>query len=309
MDTQATIDPTDLFSAKGLVVVISGGGSGIGLSFAASLIKTGAARVYLLGRRASVLQDAAASLGATATALECDVTDASSISRAAAQITQETGYVDVLINNAGILGPDHKPANTASTIDELQSTLQANWGEWDATFAVNASAVVGVSAAFLKLLDAGNKRRGWPAGRPLAEDEPRVRDAVAGRAHGIADDDQRSSQIITVASIAGLNRYITAGLAYSGSKAAAIHLSKSLAHLLAPWGIRCNVVNPGIFPSDMTAGSQDTYGYKQVPAGRKGSFQDVAGTILYLVGKGGAYINGNIQVADGGRLSVMPATY
>lgn len=59
----------------------------------------------------------------------------------------------------------------------------------------------------------------------------------------------------------------------------------------------------------MTAGSKDSYPYKEVPAGRKGSFQDVAGVVLYLVGKGGAYLNGNMTNTDGGRLSVMPATY
>ena len=61
----------------------------------------------------------------------------------------------------------------------------------------------------------------------------------------ISLDDQRASQIITVGSISGLNWYITAGLAYSGSKAAAIHLCKMLTYLLAPWGIRSNLINPG----------------------------------------------------------------
>jgi NAD(P)-dependent dehydrogenase (short-subunit alcohol dehydrogenase family) len=61
----------------------------------------------------------------------------------------------------------------------------------------------------------------------------------------IEPDDERTSQIITVGSISVLNRFITAGLAYSCSKAAAIHLCKMLVYLLAPWGIRSNVINPG----------------------------------------------------------------
>lgn len=65
------------------------------------------------------------------------------------------------------------------------------------------------------------------------------------KAKGIDMDDRRSSQIITTAIIAGLNRHITAGLAYGGSKAAEIHLAKKLAHLLVPWGIRSNVINFG----------------------------------------------------------------
>lgn len=59
----------------------------------------------------------------------------------------------------------------------------------------------------------------------------------------------------------------------------------------------------------MTAGSKDVYPVNEVPAGRKGDFGDMAGVILYLVGKSGAYVNGNVQVTDGGRLSMMPGTY
>lgn len=135
-------------------------------------------------------------------------------------------------------GPDHKPARDAETIEDLQKILLIDPEGWQPTFAANSSAVVGVSAAFLKLLDAGNRRRGWEGGKiPLGR--PRQRDITG------FTDDERCSQIITVGSISGLNRFITAGLAYGASKAAAIHLSKMLAYLLAPWGIRSNVINPG----------------------------------------------------------------
>ncbi|KAH8755165.1 hypothetical protein BGZ57DRAFT_963368, partial [Hyaloscypha finlandica] len=193
-------------------------------------------------------------------------------------------------------------------IEELQSILLSNAEGWEATFAVNSSAVLYVSAAFLKLLDAGNRRRGWEGGK-LPVDRARRREKGNLAKILIEPDDERTSQIITVGSISGLNRFITAGLAYSCSKAAAIHLCKMLAYLLAPWGIRSNVINPGVYPSVMTTGSKDSYNYKEVPAGRKGSFQDIAGVVLYLVGKGGAYVNGSMENTDGGRLSVMPATY
>lgn len=205
--------------------------------------KTGASRVYILGRRLSALGDAARSIGSCAIPIECDVTQPASVAAAVAKVEQEVGYIDVLINNAGILGPDHKSANTAGSIDELQQLLLADSDKWAPTFAINSTAVVGVSAAFLKLLDAGNKRRGWESGK--LEDRARKRDTYGLSEKGIAADDKRSSQIITVASIAGLNRFITAGLAYGASKAAAISLGKALAHLLAPWGIRSNIINPG----------------------------------------------------------------
>jgi NAD(P)-dependent dehydrogenase (short-subunit alcohol dehydrogenase family) len=46
-----------------------------------------------------------------------------------------------------------------------------------------------------------------------------------------------------------------------------------------------------------------------VPLQRAGSPEDMAGTILYLTSRAGAYLNGNVIVTDGGRLSVLPSTY
>lgn len=48
---------------------------------------------------------------------------------------------------------------------------------------------------------------------------------------------------------------------------------------------------------------------KIIPAGRAGSKEDMAGAILYLVSRAGAYVNGNVLVSDGGRLGVVPSTY
>jgi len=52
-----------------------------------------------------------------------------------------------------------------------------------------------------------------------------------------------------------------------------------------------------------------TYSVNQIPAGRQGNFNDMAGAILYLVGKSGAYVNGNVMLTDGGRLGVHQSTY
>ena len=64
-----------------------------------------------------------------------------------------------------------------------------------------------------------------------------------------------------------------------------------------------------VFHSAMTTGAKGEYGPDEIPVGRKGSAQDIAGIILFLVGKGGAYINGSVQISDGGRLGVFPAVY
>lgn len=45
-----------------------------------------------------------------------------------------------------------------------------------------------------------------------------------------------------------------------------------------------------------------------VPERRVGDAEDLAGAVLFLVSRAGAYI-GNMLLTDGGRLGVMPATY
>lgn len=257
MDTSKAIDPSDLFSAKDLVIAITGGGSGewkallfvclaslahnltgIGLAYATALAKSGAAKVFLMSRRLEPLEAAAKAIDPSIVKpIQCDVTSPDSIAAAIKKIEAETSYVDVLINNAGIVGPEHTSVKKAQSISEVQQILQKDWSKWDTTWQTNTSAVVGVSAAFLHLLDEGNNRRGWVQGKREKQE----------RAQGAEYDvtDQRTSQIITVASIAAFNREITAGLAYTASKAGAVMLGKSMSTFLAPWGIRSNVICPG----------------------------------------------------------------
>ena len=52
-----------------------------------------------------------------------------------------------------------------------------------------------------------------------------------------------------------------------------------------------------------------TFPPEKIPAGRAGTEEDMAGCILYLTSRAGAYCNGNVVVTDGGRLSVMSAVY
>jgi len=115
--------------------------------------------------------------------------------------------------------------------------MQKDWNLWNPTWETNTSAVVAVSAAFLHLLDEGNKRRGWVNGKRTQQER------APGQSYD--QDDERTSQIITVASIASFNRFVTAGLAYSATKAGAAMLGKALATLLAPFNIRSNIIAPG----------------------------------------------------------------
>jgi NAD(P)-dependent dehydrogenase (short-subunit alcohol dehydrogenase family) len=202
------------------------------------LANSGAEKVYLLGRRKQNLEDAAKAINPDIVRpIQCDVTDPSSIEAAAKEIEKESSHIDVLINNAGVLGPNHKGIDKAQSIQELQEIMKRDWSGWDTSFQTNTAAIISVTSAFLHLLDEGNKKRGWATGRR----------EVLERAESANYDasDARTSQIITVASISSFNRFVTAGLAYTATKAGAAMLGKTLATLLAPFGIRSNVIAPG----------------------------------------------------------------
>jgi THO complex subunit 3 len=293
--------------------------AGIGLAIAAALYQNGAAKIYILGRRLNVLQDAIKTLetapsapknSSVLAAITCDVTDLESIRAAVSQIEKETGYVDVLFNNAGVVGPKNgQDLEKVDTVEQLRDSMTKEWDGWASTFAINTQAVIGVSAIFLPLLEAANTRRGFAPGRVSGTGNTREHDRSKLSQIGTTDDDDRMAHIITVASVASYMRWCSAGLAYNATKSAAAHLGKMMSTFLAEFGIRSNVVCPGPFPSEMNPSNTLKYGTSQVPQGRMGNVNDIAGLTLFLVGKGGAYINGSVQLTDGGRLGVFPAVY
>jgi 3-oxoacyl-[acyl-carrier protein] reductase len=93
---------------KGQVAVITGGGRGIGAAIGRKLAGLGA--VAVLGGRNRVPLDwtveAITTSGGVAEALECDVTDPRSVEALAEHVNEKFGRTDVLVNNAGIRGPE-----------------------------------------------------------------------------------------------------------------------------------------------------------------------------------------------------------
>lgn len=81
-------------------VVVTGGGTGIGLAAAKRFIEEGAF-VYLFGRRQSALHSAAADLGPNARAVSGSVTDAADLDRLYETVRSERGKLDILFANAG----------------------------------------------------------------------------------------------------------------------------------------------------------------------------------------------------------------
>jgi 3-oxoacyl-[acyl-carrier protein] reductase len=113
---------------------------------------------------------------------------------------------------------------------------------------------------------------------------------------------QRSGRIINISSIAGLIG--NAGQAnYAASKAGLIGLTKTLARELASRGITVNAVAPGLIETDMTTVLSEEIRQnilKNVPLGKLGEPEDIAGAVAYLASAEAKYITGQVLAVDGG---------
>lgn len=110
-------------------------------------------------------------------------------------------------------------------------------------------------------------------------------------------------RIINIASAAGKIGGLQVGPHYAASKAALICLTKTLALHGARYGITVNAVCPGVIGTEMTLNisRRKINRYKmQIPLGRIGSAEDVAGTVLFLVSERAGYITGETTDVNGG---------
>jgi NAD(P)-dependent dehydrogenase (short-subunit alcohol dehydrogenase family) len=107
---------------EGKVGFVTGGGTGIGLACARSIV-AGGGRVTLAGRREDVLRDAAEHLGARADWVRCDVIDDHSVDAAVAQVVERHGALHLAVNAAGA-GSIGSVLNATSA--EFMFTLDTN---------------------------------------------------------------------------------------------------------------------------------------------------------------------------------------
>jgi NAD(P)-dependent dehydrogenase (short-subunit alcohol dehydrogenase family) len=172
-------------------------------------------------------------------------------------------------------------AEREKELNILVNNAGANWGApmedfpdsgWDKVLALNVKAVFQLTRALVPQLEAA-ARKGDPA------------------------------RVINTGSIDGLKPPMLDTFSYSASKAAVHHLTRVLAKKLAEKNITVNAIAPGPFESKMMEVTLENFGEAIIascPMGRIGEPEDMAGVVIYLASRAGAYVTGVVIPVDGG---------
>jgi NAD(P)-dependent dehydrogenase (short-subunit alcohol dehydrogenase family) len=114
---------------------------------------------------------------------------------------------------------------------------------------------------------------------------------------------EHGGSILNVASIGGLSVEPTIG-AYNATKAALLHLTRTLAAELAP-GVRVNAIAPGLVKTHMARAlwqAHEEAVARTMPLARLGEPEDIAQAATFLCSDAASWITGATLVVDGGAL-------
>ena len=260
-DREPTVQ--ELFDLSGKTSLISGASGYLGGAMARALAEAGS-RVVVTSRDADRARAVAAELpdahGAGHQGFALDQMDAESIDRALAEILDEVGRVDVLVNNG------HDPlASDWTDVTPEQFTRQL----------ANATGYFQLA----RLVRDHAVERGGPASI-----------VMLGSMYGLVASYPEAYQGICPAS----------PVAYHTLKGGIIHLTRHLAVYWAGDGVRVNCLSPGPFPSPKApAGLADRLDLHS-PMRRMGLPHELKGAIVFLASDASSYMTGQNLVIDGG---------
>ncbi len=253
-----------LFGLDGKTALVTGGATGIGRMCAEALVRAGA-QVLIASRKVEACEVAARELNASggpgrAEGFAGDVSSEAGVAALAAEVQRRAGTLHVLVNNAG--------RSWGAPLGAFP------FGAWESVMGLNVAGSFSLTQALLPQLE-----------RSSSADDP--------------------ARVVNIGSVMGAAPLGDGAYSYAASKAAVHHLTRILAKELAGRHVTVNALAPGPFPSKMTAFVTADAGSRariaaNVPAERIGRPDDIAGALLFLSGRGGAYVTGAILPVDGG---------
>jgi len=256
-----TMDSANLFRVKSKVVLVTGGAKGIGRMISEGFVANGAT-VYITARDLPACEKAVEELNA--------------LGKGKAAAIRADLYKEEDCNKLF-----EEFSKRENKLHVLVNNAGSNWGApydeypssaWTRVLTLNLHRVFMVTQLFTPLLE-----------KAATSEDP--------------------SRIINIGSIDGLRVPALETFAYSSSKAGLHHLSRVLANHLGRRNITSNALACGPFESKMMAATLAKFKEiieADIPLGRIGTPQDVAGACLFLSSRAGAYVNGATLTLDGG---------
>ena len=245
------------------VAIVTGGAKGMGRAMSLLFAREGCDVVVnaLHIEGARKVADEVKALGRKSLAIKADISNSAEVNDMVAQTIKKFGKIDILVNNAGGAGGGN--IDTATEED------------WDRVIAVNLKGHFLVSKAVV----------------------PHMKEKKYGK-------------IIFLSSMGAVHPSVSV-LSYHAAKAGVIGLTTNLAFELAPFNIYVNCIVPGpietpFWDSLMPPGpDRDKFlsalAKKEVPLGRMGTAEDIAGPALFLASWLSDYVTGQILYVAGGQ--------
>jgi len=255
------MDVSTLFGVKDKVVLVTGGAKGIGRMISEGYIRNGA-KVYISSRDAKSCEAVAAELTALGPGKAYSIPADFYKLEDCKRLAEELKKRETHLN----VLVNNSGSNWGAPYDEYPDNA------WIRVLTLNLQRVFTITQLVTPLLEKGGK-------------------------------DGDPARIINIGSVDGLKVPALETFAYSSSKAGLHHLSRVLANRLGKRNITSNTIACGPFQSKMMKATLEQFQEViegNIPLGRIGKPEDVAGTCLFLSSTAGAYVNGATIALDGG---------